>query len=139
MTSRHTAIHLFFRAVDARDWDAVTATLADRVSLDYTSLFGGDPETLPAGEVTVRWRGLLPGFDATMHFLGPLVEDSDTVQCNVRGYHHLDGETWMVAGWYTLDVTDAGGQVRIRGITLETAYEDGSRELVDRAHRRASA
>jgi hypothetical protein len=85
--------------VDVRDWDAVTATFADRVTLDYTALFGGEPETLPPEEITGRWRGLRPGFDATMHLLGPLVDDGDIVQCNVRGYHHLDGDSWMVAGW----------------------------------------
>lgn len=138
MTDRHTAVHRFFRAVDTRDWDLVTATLADRVTLDYTSLFGGEPETLEPEEIAARWRGLLPGFDATMHFLGPLVDDGDTVQCNVRGYHRLEGETWMVAGWYTLDLSDTGGRVRIRGITLATSYEAGGRDLVEKAQQRAS-
>ena len=138
MTDHHAAIHRFFRAVDTRDWDAVTATFADQVTVDYTSLFGGEPETLSPEEITERWRGLLPGFDATMHFLGPLVEDGDTVQCNVRGYHFLDGDTWMVAGWYTLEITEPAGQVRIRGIKLQTAYEEGSRALLEKAQERAA-
>lgn len=137
MSDRHTAIHLFFRAVDTRDWDAVADALADRVTLDYTSLFGGESETLTPEEITGRWRGLLPGFDATMHLLGPLVGDGDTVQCNVRAYHHLEGKTWIVAGWYTLDVVETAAGVRIAGIKIESSYEEGSRDLVEQAQQRA--
>ena len=49
---------------------------------------------------------MLPGFDATQHFIGPLIETADDrYECNVRGYHHLDDETWMVAGWYVARTT----------------------------------
>lgn len=137
MSDRHTTINRFFRAVDTRDWDTVAATLADHVALDYTSLFGGEAEVLSPDDVTKRWRGLLPGFDATMHLLGPLIDDGDTVQCNFRGYHHIDGKTWMVAGWYTLDVVQTAAGVRIAGIKIESSYEEGSRELVEQAQQRA--
>ena len=138
MTDRDAAIHLFFRAVDTRDWDTVAATLADRVTLDYTSLFGGEPETLGREEIVARWRGLLPGFDATMHLLGPLVDDGDTVRCNLRAYHHIDARTWLVAAWYTLDVATTDAGVRIAGITIELSYEEGGRELVALAQQRAA-
>ncbi|MFD1052334.1 nuclear transport factor 2 family protein, partial [Kibdelosporangium lantanae] len=128
-----TTIHLFFRAVDTRDWDTVAATLADQVTLDYTSLFGGEVETLTPDEITGRWRGLLPGFDATMHMLGPLVDDGDTVRCNVRAYHHIDGRTWMVAGWYTLHIVQSATGARIAGIRIESSYEEGGRDLVELA------
>ncbi|PZS32931.1 MAG: hypothetical protein DLM58_08950 [Pseudonocardiales bacterium] len=134
------AIHRFFRAVDARDWDTASQLLADQVSIDYTSVFGGEPERVAGGEIVQRWRDLLPGFDATQHFLGPLLGTGEgVVECNVRGFHHLDGGTWMVAGWYTLTLAEDDGRVRIAGIDLAESYETGSRDLVERARQRAGS
>ncbi|MCA2216564.1 nuclear transport factor 2 family protein [Jidongwangia harbinensis] len=127
----------FFRAVDTRDWATVRALLADEVVLDYVSLFGGEVETVAADEVVERWRALLPGFDATQHFLGVPAELDGTVQANVRGYHVLGDEVWMVAGWYRLTLT-AGDPARVAGIVLTAAYETGDRELVARARERAA-
>lgn len=123
----------FFHAVDDRDWTAVRAGLADEVDTDYTSLFGGSPERVPADELVERWRGLLPGFDGTQHLLGPLVVDGTEVACNVRGYHALDGAVWMVAGRYTLTVVEG----RVAGIVLRVSYEEGDRSLTETAAERA--
>ncbi|PZF82041.1 nuclear transport factor 2 family protein [Jiangella anatolica] len=128
-------------AVDTLDWDTVEATLAAEVELDYTSLWGGSAETVPGPEVVARWRGLLPGFDATQHLTGPvLVHPGGRRTTTVRGYHHLaDGDsrsTWMVAGWYDIRVDDAG---RVAAITLHTSYEEGDRALVEAATARCAA
>ncbi|SDS39241.1 nuclear transport factor 2 family protein [Jiangella sp. DSM 45060] len=126
-------------AVDTLDWDGVLAVLADEVRLDYTSLWGGSPETVAGPEVVARWRALLPGFDATQHLTGPVLADGDRRTTTVRGYHHLvDGErrsTWMVAGWY--DVRVSGD--RIAAITLHATYEEGDRALTEAATARCEA
>jgi hypothetical protein len=124
----------FFHAVDDRDWTAVRAGLADDVDTDYTSLFGGEPERMPADVLVERWRGLLPGFDGTQHLLGPLVATpTGEVTCDVRGYHRLDGATWMVAGRYRLALLRDGDRRRIRSIVLHVTYEDGDRSLTETA------
>ncbi|MBB5790488.1 nuclear transport factor 2 family protein [Jiangella mangrovi] len=131
-------------AVDTLDWDGVLAVLAPEVRLDYTSLWGGSPEYVAAPEVVTRWRGLLPGFDATQHLTGPVLEHDDGVggryATTVRAYHHLvDGDTrgtWMVAGRYDIRVGDGG---RITAITLHAAYEDGDRALTAVAAARCAA
>ena len=133
------ALLRFFRAIDERAWDDLATLLAERVTLDYVSVFGGQVETLAREEVLARWRGLLPGFDATQHFVAALVDlDGDGVlEGNVRGYHHLDGDTWMVAGWYRLTVAESKVGPQVAGIVLTLGYETGSRELVERAQQRA--
>jgi SnoaL-like domain len=113
----------FFHAVDDRDWAAVRAGLADEVDTDYTSLFGGEPERVPADALVEQWRGFLPRFDGTQHLLGPIVITGDVAECNVRGYHRHDGGTWMVAGRYRLALSWS----RLAGIVLRTAYEEGER------------
>jgi hypothetical protein len=129
----------FFHNVDRRNWPAIRAGLADELDTDYTSLFGGEPERLSAETLIERWQALLPGFDATQHFLGPLAvvagNGGDTVvECSVRGYHRLDGRVWMVAGSYTLTVRNG----RIAGIVLHTSYEEGDRALTEEAAKRVA-
>jgi SnoaL-like domain len=132
----------FFHAVDDRDWPAVRAGLTDEVGADYSSLFGGAPERLAADALVARWQGLLPGFDGTQHLLGPLVittaGDDAAVDANVRGYHHLGGSTWMVAGRYALTLRRADGTWRVAGIVLRTTYQEGDRSLPDQAAARAA-
>ncbi len=60
--------------------------------------------------------------------------DTVTAECDARAYHRLGEQVWMVAGRYTLTVT-AG---RVAGIVLHTLYEEGSRQLIDEAGRRAA-
>jgi hypothetical protein len=45
----------------------------------------------------------------------------------------------MVAGWYTIDLDRSAGAPRIAGIRLESSYETGSRELVEKAQERAGS
>lgn len=132
-----TSIVRFFRGIDTRDWDTVRKLLADEVTLDYVSVFGGEVETIAADQVIERWQALLPGFDATQHFLGTLAEIDGTVQGAVRGYHVIGDEVWMVAGWYRLTL-DAADPPRIAGIALTASYETGRRELVTEAQKRAA-
>ncbi len=127
------AVVAFFHAVDDRNWTVLRAGLTDEVQIDYSSLFGGEPEELTAEALLERWRALLPGFDATQHFLGPLLVTGDRVEANVRAYHHLAGRTWMVSGRYTLTLTGD----KIAGIVLHTKYEDGDRALTEKAAERA--
>jgi hypothetical protein len=133
-------------AVDALDWSTIRASLTPRVTIDYTSLWGGEPETLDADELIDRWRQLLTGFDATQHLTGPVVltgvgEDDGTATCaaTVRGYHHVadeEGGTWMCAGRYDIALDRSVDGWRVSAITLTVAYEDGNRNLVGVARER---
>jgi hypothetical protein len=60
------------------------------------------------------------------------------VHANVRGYHHLDGSTWLVAGRYLLSLHRADGTWRVAGIVLHTTYQEGDRSLPELATARAA-
>jgi hypothetical protein len=131
-------------AIDVLDWPAVRQAFADEVRLDYTSLSGGEPETLPGDELIARWQALLPGFDATQHMLGPVVLTDDAgpgvrADAHVRGYHYVrgadGGETWGVYGHYT--ARQVGG--KITEFTLRVFYQDGNLGLPAVATERATA
>jgi SnoaL-like protein len=127
-------IAAMLNAIDRLDWTAVRAAFAATVAIDYTSLFGGSAETLAAAALIERWRGLLPGFDATQHLIGPVIVagsgERATAETQVRGYHHLSGAeggpVWMVAGRYRLAMERRGGEWTIGGLTLELAYQEGN-------------
>lgn len=131
-------------AVDALDWAVIRDVLADEVRVDYTSLFGGEVETLAADELVARWQGLLPGFDATQHVTGPVLVTQDSgpgvrADTHVIGYHHLAGPggggIWAVHGHYTARLVDG----LITELTLTTFFQQGSMALTEVATRRAAA
>ena len=130
-------------AVDALDWQAFVACFDERIETDYTTLWGGEPETVSPSELSANWQALAPGYDATQHLTGPVLvtENGDEARgvTSVRAYHHIaELGTWMVSGRYEIGFrrTDAGW--RINAITLVTYYEEGERVIVDRARQRVS-
>jgi len=144
-------------AIDVLDWPRVRRALADTLVVDYTSLFGGDVETIAADALVERWQGLLPGFDATQHLTGPVLvrpaegeggdggEDRARVETHVRAYHYLRGPrpatgtaVWMVAGHYEVTTARQSDGWRITSLTLRTFYEEGDRSLVELAASRAT-
>lgn len=138
MSDAETVTRLL-HAVDQLDWAQIRRCLADQVVVDYTELFGGEVETLAADELIARWRGLLPGFDATQHLTGPVLLTSDgrpgvRADTHVRGYHHLDGETWGVYGHYVARIVNG----RISELTLQVFYQEGRQELTAVATERAA-
>lgn len=138
-----------FHAVDRLDWDGVDDALAERVDLDYTSLFGGEPATQPADQVVAGWRGLLPGFTTTQHLLGPILPVIDgagaTAEAHVRATHVIDEGTggtrsWTIGGHYVLRLRrQASGTWAIPGMTLQLQYHEGELGLPEVAQRRAAS
>ncbi|MGC5225299.1 nuclear transport factor 2 family protein [Micromonospora sp. DT81.3] len=118
----------FFLAVDARDWTTINQFLAPELDVDYSSLSGEPAARSTAADLINQWKSLLPGFDATQHFLGPIAtDDPDDVRCSVRGYHHLGEDTWMVAGSYQFRIDTTHDT--ITAITLLVAYQTGPPDL----------
>jgi hypothetical protein len=131
------------QAVDALDWTTVRNAFADEVRLDYTSLSGGEPETLPADDLMARWQGVFPGFDATQHVTGPVLLTDDggdgvRADAHVRGYHHIaganGGEIWGVHGHYIARLANG----RITEFTLRVFYQEGNLDLPAIAAQRAT-
>jgi hypothetical protein len=129
-------------AVDARDWSAVRALLADTVRTDYVSLFGGEPATQSRDDLVAAWQGLLPGFDATQHLTGPAISsiqgDRARTRCAVTATHTLGELRWVVGGHYDIELVRTHGGWAIASIRLDTAFIDGNRDLPEKARRRIS-
>jgi hypothetical protein len=128
--------------VDLQVFEPLEALFANEVVLDYTSLFGGEVETVSAAELMARWAGLLPGFDRTRHAISKVTVDLDGDQAEagaeVVGTHWLDGEVWEVSGRYAYRFARIEGDWRITAMTLIAIGEAGDRGLIEEALARAS-
>lgn len=57
-------------AVDAKDWELARAFFADTIDVDFTSLVGGDPATIPADALIDGWSSNLTEEKASFHLRG---------------------------------------------------------------------
>jgi hypothetical protein len=128
-----TVLTRMLHAIDRLDWDTVRDSFAAEVRTDYTSLWGGEPATVPVDELIAGWQGLAHGLDATHHQTGPLVETDGLTHTHVTAHHWLDGEAWTVYGHYVAEI--AGD--RIAALTLQLHQQQGDLELPARARERA--
>lgn len=144
--ARDALLGLFF-AADRRDWVAVRQALADQVRVDYTSLNGGGPATVSAGDLVTAWRGLLPGFDATQHQLSVVASQESaggiSLTANGLATHRLDSGTgdslWTVGGYYAALAVRNGDRWVIAELTFACTWGSGNRSLAGAAQERAAA
>lgn len=133
---------------DLLQWDLLVGEVFhDKVTVDYTSLFGGEVETLTSAQLIARWKTVLPGFDSTQHLLGSyfveIEKDTAKATAHVRANHFLantmGGDTWVVGGTYFYELvrTDAGW--RIRSSRLAMSYVEGNQHLLALAQERVKA
>jgi len=98
-----------FEGADERDWKKVKASFADNVLLDYYSMSGNPATVLTSGDIINAWKGFLPGFDITHHYVTKFhIEQADGIAIahfSGKANHFIDGESWTVEGTYDLELT----------------------------------
>ncbi|MEM1287449.1 MAG: nuclear transport factor 2 family protein [Pseudomonadota bacterium] len=57
-------------AVDAKDWVAARSFSTDEITVDFTSLVGGEPATIPADGLIAGWSGNLTEEKTSFHLRG---------------------------------------------------------------------
>jgi SnoaL-like domain len=120
-------------AIDRLDWATVRDCFTDPVHTDYTSLWGGEPATMPIDDLIAGWIEFVKGFGATQHLTGPVlasgdqIQARDQIQAHVTAHHWRPntGQAWVVHGHYTARL--AGG--KIAELTLHTFHASGDASL----------
>jgi hypothetical protein len=123
---------------DRREWGRLKGIFAEKVTLDYTGLNGGEPADLTPEQIAGAWTGVLGGFDATQHLItGHLVEvDGGTAVCtaNFQAVHRLanpfGSPLWTLGGTYRFDLVRTAGGWRISGVVMTAAWADGNKDLM---------
>lgn len=128
---------------DQREWDQLAHIFAEKVTLDYTSLNGGEPVTLSPSQIVGAWKGLLGAFDATQHLLGNhlVTVQGDTAVCTAsfQATHRLanpyGAPLWTLGGTYRFDLVRAGAAWQISGVVMTMTWADGNKDLMTLAAR----
>jgi hypothetical protein len=130
-------------AVDLARYDLAEAAFAPEIVIDYTSLWGGEPQRMAPAELMAAWRGIVPGFDATWHELDEVRAevngDRATATAFVDGRHWLDGRLWRPVGNYRWELRKIGGDWKVTRMTFAMTQEIGDRSVAQSAMARAKA
>lgn len=126
--------------IDAKRWTELRSLYAGEVETDYTSLFGGTPQTQSGDALIAGWQTVLAGVQ-TQHLLGPIVVESSgsvaSARCHVRAMHRAaaatSGELWEVLGHYVFELTRESGTWAITKMTLLTQLQTGNTRLLQEA------
>ncbi|MEM6587969.1 MAG: nuclear transport factor 2 family protein [Pseudomonadota bacterium] len=128
-------------AVDRAAYDLAEAAFAEEIVIDYTSLWGGEPATMTPAALMDAWRGIVPGFDATWHELGPVevtvTGDTAVATAFVDGRHWIEDQIWRPVGTYHWDVAQIDGEWRVTRMEFDMTAEYGDRGLAALAVERA--
>lgn len=127
---------------DRRDWQRVRGAFADRVTLDYTSLFGGEPQTSSGSEVVDQWSAFLPGFDATQHLVtNYTIKSVDgeraAAEADFQAAHRIGSVMWVLMGRYSYDLVEVDGEWKVSRLVMTWTHETGDRDLAAQAAERA--
>ncbi|MEM7029516.1 MAG: nuclear transport factor 2 family protein [Chloroflexota bacterium] len=130
-------------AADQQNWGLCRRCFADEVFVDYTSLAGGEPATIPSDALIEAWRGLLPGFTTTQHLIGSHVvhmqEDEANCLAHFQATHVIDNERWVLGGHYQFRLQPKDESWQIAAITMTALWSVGDQaRLLQQATKRAS-
>jgi hypothetical protein len=128
---------------DLRDWNQVAQLLADEVTFDYTSLFGGEVATNSRSDMVGQMRATLQGFDATQHLIGNVqvtvsTAEEVTALSHVRATHWIGERFWIVGGVYSHRLVGAPGGWKVTYMRFQRLYEEGNRAALRDAAARAA-
>jgi SnoaL-like domain len=94
------------------------------VATDYTSLFGGEPQSQAGDALIDGWRTHLATV-VTQHLLGPIdaeiAGEQARARCHVRALHYAAAPPvaiWEVLGHYVLSLRRSDGTWKIESMTL---------------------
>lgn len=136
------AVTAIAAGADRHQWDRVRGAFADDVTLDYTSLWGGEAATRKADDIVAQWAGFLPGFDETLHLVtNHTITGYDgttaALQADFQAAHRIGDAQWVLSGHYDYELVRSGAAWKVRALTMTWTHETGDRGLVGTAAERA--
>lgn len=130
-------------AVDLAAYDLAERAFAARVLVDYTSLWGGTPNSVTPAELMAAWRGIVPGFDATWHELADVSATvtgaTATATAFVDGRHWIGTQVWRPVGTYDWTLQKQDGAWKVTSMTFRLQREIGDRAIASQATARAKS
>jgi hypothetical protein len=127
--------------LDHKEWSDMLDLFTEEVRVDYTSLNGGEPVTVPRKDLIEKWRTNREGLSATQHLVSNqlvrITGDSATVTAMFQATHVLPnpygGPMWTLGGRYTYGMVRQQDGWRINSIAMDIIWADGNRHIRDLA------
>ncbi len=127
-------------AVDAKDWPLARSFFTDQIRVDFTSLIGGEPATIPADGLISGWSGNLSAEKTSFHLRGNhqiAFDGPDAALMVSHGYawNRMErgaapengGEAlWEVWGTYEHGFTRTDAGWRVNAMTFTATAERGN-------------
>ncbi|MDX8434300.1 nuclear transport factor 2 family protein [Mesorhizobium abyssinicae] len=121
------------RAVDAQDWPLARSYFADIVTVDFSSLSGQPPATIPSDELVGTWSANLKGSKTSLHLRTnhKVAFDGNgaTVSSNGYAWNRMEGNgdpLWEVWGTYEHHLTRTQTGWKVDGFTFRMTHERGN-------------
>lgn len=126
-------IDAIFDTVDAKAYDATERLFIEKVSVDFTSLNGGQPAEITRTQLVDGWRQGLHAKKKSFHLVGhyTIRRDGDSATARVKGYAYnvldedLGGGMWEVWGSYDIPLRRTPEGWRATGITFRAWHSRG--------------
>ena len=134
----------YFNSLDARDWPAMRATLADTTDLDFSQLFGDPRAVLDSDDFTAYAVTVLSGFRATQHISANhvITIDGDRARAlaAMSAWHRADMDpgvvdTFMLRGRYDIGMVRVGDAWRMDKLHMTVWDEEGNKAVFEAAER----
>lgn len=118
---------------DSHNFEALEKLYADEVTVDYTSLAGGEVELKSPQALMTQWASVLPGFDRTRHAVSNIRVELDggiaTATADVVADHYVGQLFWQVTGDYRYVLSKAINGWQITSHTFNLKGETGTRDV----------
>ncbi len=120
-------------AVDAKDWTAARATMADEIDADFSSLGGDASGAIAADDLIAGWRANLFEGKPSFHMRGGarVVIQGDTAQLITNGYawnllpQRPENNLWEVWGRYEFGLIRGGQGWKINAMRFVVLHQRG--------------
>lgn len=121
-------------AVDAKAWHHCRSFFTDEIEADFTSLAGGQPDTMRADDLVGAWQRNLYADKKSHHMRSNhrITIDGDRAECFSKGYafnmlRSVHGsDVWEVWGNYIHTLQRTSNGWKVSGMTLQVTYARGN-------------
>lgn len=126
-----------FINTDSHNWEACQNCFVDEPEIDYASLNGQPATRVKATDLIASWKGFLPKFKFTMHYLTNhrvnIEGNQATGFCYGHAIHHLPnaagGDMWGVYGTYNFELIKTDQGWRVSKMRYNHKVQDGNPNL----------